>query len=245
MANSTYYEVVNRVLQHAGQTPIASTSDFGSNSTLDKPQLQAKLFVDKVNRRLLRKNRPRFTARKATLSLVDGTNSYSLPAAVRIESLIEDSFFITTSGYGYGPLKHLDYKKWKTEFPEGEDTEGEPRRWIDLVPDGTEVDKVAFSPPPGMSLTVEYQYYTDPTALSAHGDIILWPPKFEDIIWDYAQLYLEIVLSEGKAGDLAQLMADLDQEIRQLTMGAIDDPPTMDIGMRFHAGPQRGRRTVR
>lgn len=244
MANSTYLDTVNRILYHAGQSPIADASTFNTNSSLEKVQLQAKLFVDKVNRRLMRRHRMRFAKRQFSLSLSYASNSYSLTSGgitITVEQIVEDSMFITTSGYA-GPVHHLDYYKWKLMYPEGETTQGVPTRWIDLPPEGNAYDKIAFSAPPVDSMTCIFDYYQDPVVLSTATDTIQWPSKFEDVIWDYGQLFVEIVLSEGKASDMQALMADIDSEIRQLNNGAIENPPKVDIGLSMTGLYRRARR---
>lgn len=247
MANSQYIDVVNRILQHAGQTPIPDNSTFNSNNSLGKEQLQAKLFVDKVNRRLLRRNRMRFAKRQMTLSLSSASNVYTLNTGgvnVTIEQIVEDSMFITTTAYA-GPISYLSYYKWLHMYPQGEIVKGTPSRWIDLPPEGNAYDKISFSQPPSNTMTVVFDYYQDPVVLTSATDVIQWPAKFEDVLWDYGQLYLEIVLSEGKAGDLQSLMADIDSEVRQLTAGAIEQPPSVDIGISFGGTARRGRRSAR
>lgn len=252
MANSTYINVVNRILQQAGQVAIPDNTTFNTNSSLEKIQLQAKLFVDTAYRRMIRKNRTRFTKRKYTLTTSNGVNSYALTGGatsqpnVTIEQIEEDSMFNTTVPYAFGPMKHLKYEKWMSIFPQGETTKAAPIRWIDLPPQDDGVERIAFSPVPNAAYTIVFNYFEDPVVLANATDVIQIPAKFEDILWHYGQTYVEIMLAEGKAGDFASLLQEMDSEIRQLTAGSIEDPPAVDIGITFRGGPQRrARRSAR
>jgi hypothetical protein len=234
MANSTYFQAVNRVLEHAGQATIASTGDFDAETDLEKPQLQAKRFVDKANRRLIRNNRPRQRLRKYTLTLASGDNDYTLNSATSLENLKEDTFFITTAAYARGPLRYVPYETWLTWFPTGEPNEGIPEFWFDYPPDGTTVgDRIGFSPPPSAAMTVQYEGYMDVTALTTSTDVIAFDVKFEDVLWDWGQSYLESALSEGKAMELNAILDGLLSEIRQLSMGPRDKPPKVNLGMKI------------
>lgn len=239
MANSTYINTVNRVLKHSGQQPIADNTTFNDDTLLTKVQLQAKLFVDRANRRLIRTNRKRLSLRKYTMSLSSGTNSYALNAGTTIENLKQGSWFITTAGYGR-QLEYIPYDTWLTWYPEGESTEGIPEYWFDLPPDGTG-DKVGFSPPPSASLTVQYEGYQDVSPLTSATDTIEFTSQNEDILWDFAAFYLETQLAEGKAIDIAPFLDGLFSELRQLTLGARDKPPAVKLGMKLR-GVQRWSR---
>ena len=247
MTNSTYFATVNTILQLAGQAPIPDVGTFATTASLEKCQIQAKLFVDKANRKLVRHNRTRFTCRKYTLTTSSASNSYSLTAGatsapnVRVENMVEHSMFNTTSGQGYGPLKFIPRYKQLQVFPDGETVKGKPIRWYDLPPQDDGVERIAFSPPPDATYTIIFDYYEDPVVLSGPTDVIQWPTVWEDVLWDYGQMYLEMALSEGKQKDLASLMVNLETEIRQLTMGATDQPPCAELGINITAGIPRRR----
>ena len=229
MANSQFRDVVNRVLQHVGEPTIPDASTFNTDSSLTKIQLQAKLFVDKVNRRLVRKNRARFLSRKATFSVTSGSNSYSLPNGVFVEDIKSDSVFITTTGKGR-KLEYVPYDQWLLYYPEGETVKGIPSFYYDLPPDGTGVDKIAFSQPSNYSLTVQYEYYVNVAPITVATDEIAFPARFEDILWDHAQMWVEVAKSEGKAADFALVLDNLFEELRQESLGAAEKPPRVTLG---------------
>lgn len=239
MANSTYISTVNRVLYHAGQQPIADNTTFNDNTLLEKPQLQAKLFVDKAHRRLIRTSRPRERKRLFTFNTADGDNDYTLDSTVTFENLVQDSWFITTSGVAKGPLKYITYDQMLEWFPAGQTSEGVPDYWFDYPNNGTN-ERFGFIPIPAGTYAVQYEGYLDVGALSSATDTIAFPVKFEDILWDHAQTWLEISMSEGKAQDMYAVLDGLFQEYRQLTQGPRDRPPQIRIGIKVQ-GPQKGR----
>lgn len=243
MANSTYRATVNKILVLAGQAEISTDNAFNSDSGLGKPELQAKRFVDKVNRRLTRKARPRFNAREYTITTADGTNAYNLDTAISPEQLIQDSWYISTSGYGR-TLTNLPYLDWRRRYPEGETTEGVPERWILLPFNGTN-ERVAFSPVPNGTYAVKHMAYQDPVALSSASDVIVWPPALEDLIWDYGWMYLELVLAEGKTAEVEALMDNLYDEIKQFTEGPEEEVKKLDLGISINPLGSVRRRSTR
>lgn len=245
MANSTYRSIVNRILQQAGQATIDSDNTFNDNTLLDKAQVQAKVFTDLINRRMVSSLRARFLRRQFTITTSSSSNSSSVDSTVAPEKIISGSMFITTSGYGRGPLEYLPYDTWLSWFPEGETVKGIPKYWLLLPPDGTNTDHIAFSPPPNGTYSIKYEAYLKPVALSAASDTIAWPVEHEHVLIVAGQTFLEMALSEGKMQDIGQFMEPFISEMKQLTLGPDDETPKVDIGMRFNSTPVRGIRSVR
>lgn len=243
MPGSTYMAVVDRVLQNAGEQAIADSTNFANatGAELTKVQLQAKLFVDKVHRRIMRKLKGRFFTRKTTLSLLSSTNSYALPAGLYGEDMKPDSLFITTAAYARGPLKFMEYDKWMENFPGGETSKGTPFRWFLYPPDGTGVDHVGFSPPPIAAMTVQFEYFLVPSPLVLYSDTVAIPERSEDILWDFGQMWLEVSKSEGKAADFASILDSLFEELRQTNLGPLEKPPAINFGRMKLGGGIRGR----
>lgn len=233
MANSTAYAVTNRILEFCSEQTISSTSDFTNETNLTRNQLMAKRFVDKVNRRLGRTSRLRQQRRKTTLSLTNASNSYSLPAGVLLEDLVEDSMRCITAGKAYGPLKYITYHQWMDIFPGGETGQGLPQFFFDYPPDGTGVDKLGFSPPANQNLTMQYEYIKVPGAITAHTDEIFLDARFEDILWDYGQRWMEVVMSQGKSPEYAAVVDGLIDELRQWDYGSIEKQPGIDLGFKL------------
>lgn len=243
MANSTYMDTVNRCLYHAGQAPIPGSTEFADPTKLSRAQLQAKLFVDKANRGLIRSMRGRFLKRKYTFNTSSVSNSYNIDSTTSLENLVEDSMFRTTAGKG-GQIEYIPYETWLTWFPSGESTKGIPNFWFDYPPDGTGVDKIGFSPPPNGTIAIQYEGYLDPVVLSAYNDVIQWPSKFEDLLWDYAQVWIEMSLSEGKMEQIGVFLDPLFAQVRQLSLGPIDKPPSVSLGMKLGGIRKGGQRSA-
>lgn len=243
MANSTYRDVVNRILQQCGEPTIPDASTFNTDSSLTKIQLQAKLFVDKVHRRLVRQNKGRYLLRKTTWSVTSSTNSYNIAAGVLVEDLKPDTVFITTSGKGR-KLEYIEYEQWLEMFPSGETVKSIPAYWFVYPPDGTGTDKVGFSPPSNYSLTIQYEYYLNVTGLTSATDEIAFPVRYEDILWEHATLWIEVAKSEGKAADYALILERLFEELKQTSLGSAEKSPKVTLGYKglgFRKTGYRGR----
>lgn len=247
MANSTFFDCVNRILLEAGQSAVADTTTFNSNNSLTKTQLQTKYFVDRANRGLIRKLRARWLKRELSLNLsaYPGTaNSYALSSTIRLENIVDGSVFISGATYGR-KLEYVPYEEWKKRFPQGETVAGIPRFWYDLPRTAnSENDKIAFSPPPSKTLTVTYEAYLRPVVLVNASDEIAFEPDWEDVLWTYALTWLEMSLSEGKMPAVQQFCEPMFSEIRQLTLGVSEKPPSVDFGMSIEIPSRRGRRSA-
>lgn len=227
----------------AGQSEIANNTLFDAESGLAKHEIQAKRFVDKVNRQILRKARPRFNVREFTITTADGTNAYNIDSTTSPEQLVGDSWYISTASYGR-VLSHLSYLDWKRQYPETPTVEGVPERWILLPFNGTN-ERVAFDPIPNGVYSVKYSAYQDAVALSLGADLVVWPPVLEDIIWEYGWTYVELILAEGKAAEVQALMQNLYEEIKQFTMGPEDDVKKLDLGISINPLGRTRRRSTR
>lgn len=249
MANSTYLDTVNRVLKRAGQKTIADANTFnGVSGTLTKAQVQAQVYVDEANRMCALEMPGHFLKRKATISttatLSDNNTGFALNSATSLENLIEDSWFITTTGYGR-ELKPMSYEDWVRLDPDGHTLQSIPSHYIPWVPSGSGVaDRVHFYPAPNAVFTVQYEYYLDPAVLSAATDEIVWPKKFEHLLWTTAGVFLEIVLAEGKAGDFGQFLLPALTTVRQHSQGLSQLTPSVDLGIKMKPFRRGGTRTA-
>lgn len=233
MANSTALQLVNRILENAGELPIADAATFNAETDLTKIQLQAKRYADKVQRRLGRTSRLRTQKRKATLSLTNSTNTYSLPSNVYLEDLVEESLVITSGTAVRPPITYIDYEDWIRRYPTGESVKGVPIHFFCYPGDGTGVEKLGFSAPPNANYTVQYEYIVVPAPIAAATDEIFLSPRYEDVLWDYGQMWLEVAKSEGKAGDYAALIDRLIEEMKQYNFGSLEKPPGVDLGFKL------------
>lgn len=324
LANSTFRETVDTILTMAGQVTIGNSSgDFNSN-TLDKPQQQAKQFVDFANRFLALETKGRFTKRKFQFTVDPNTvNVYGISTQTTFERLLKDSWAIVAPTAQAQPLNWKNYNLWLTQFPNGETTKGIPNFWIDLPPSKTgtdeydipyfgdftgitpgnptvisvdalqrspgdyvlvtevvgtigdalnnkifrvleasgldmtlevdttgllytsggkfeprDVDRVSFSPPPSVAVTVQYEGYLNTVALRNETDIIIWPKEFEHLLWIAGVSFLEVALSEGKAPNYQALLEPAVTQVKQLSLGPVDQIPQIDLGIELSGIPR-------
>lgn len=316
MANSTYLETVNTILTMAGQVTVGNSSgDFNSN-TLDKPQQQAKQFVDYANRFLALETKGRFTKRKYTLTTDPTTNVYAISWQTSFERLIKDSWCITAPQAQAQPIFWKNYNTWINQFPYGEINSGIPNFWIPLpdtarienpdtsltstitnVTPGTETvitldvndrvigdvilvygitgtigtdvlndqfyritavsgldvtiqvdtttklytsggmvtanraDRISFSPPPSLALTVQYEGYLNTVALQYESDPIIWPVEYEHLLWTAGVALLEGALGEGKAPSYQAMVEPAVTQVKQLSIGPVEEIPAIDLGI--------------
>jgi len=234
LAFSTYMAVVNRVLLNTGEAQIATALDFANagGNLLTKEQNQCKSYVDKVNRRIIRRGRLRYLRKKGTITTSAASNVYTLPDGVNIEDLVSDSFYITTAGMGSGPLQNITFTEWTHMFPSGETGKSVPRMYFNYDAAGSDVDTIGFSPPPSGVFTIQYEYYMSPLFLTDADDEVQIRMRDEDILWDNAQKWLEISNSQGKGADFAILEEQIVAELWAANQGDRSRPPSVTFRFR-------------
>lgn len=125
-------------------------------------------------------------------------------------------------------------------FPAGETNKGFPQYFFDYPSDGTNIEKIGFSSPPGSNYTVQYEYILVPGSISQAADEIFLSSRYEDILWDYGQMWLEVSKSEGKAQDYANLIDELTEELRQYNYGSLEKPVGIDLGFKLCGTLRKG-----
>lgn len=243
MANPSALSACNRILEHAGE-PTVLAADFDAETSLSKIALQCKRYLDKANRRLGRQTRLRINRRTATLSLTNASNTYSLPTGVLLEDLEEDSLIIADAASFGQHIKYMPYQDWVRMWPAGETVKGRPVWFFDYPADGTNIDKLGFSQPPGANYTVKYQYYKAPNAITVSTDQVILDDRFVDVLWDHGQMWLEVSKAEGKAADYAAILDSLVDQLKQANQGSLEKPPGIDLGFSLCGTMQKygGRR---
>lgn len=324
MANSTFKQTVDRVLTMGGQVTIGNSSGDFNSDTLDKPQQQAKSFVEYANRFLALETKGRFTKRKFQLTTAATTatnpNVYPISRQTRFERLVKDSWFLVSPTLNAQPLFWKKYDTWLTQYPQGETATGVPQFWIPLPPElfgytelggpatgtitgvtigvnpvltvvtnsrsagdiiyisdivgtvGTntanglnskywrvlavsgltitieanttglvytsggvfearDVDRISFSQPPNGAYVIQYEGYLNTVALVNETDQIIWPPEFEHLLWTAGLALFEVALSEGKAPNYQQMLEPAVTQVKQLSMGEVEDMPAIDLGL--------------
>lgn len=125
------------------------------------------------------------------------------------------------------------------------DSRGHPAFLVRLTSNG-ELGKRQnrFLSAPSKTLTVTYEAYLRPVVLVNASDEIAFEPDWEDVLWTYALTWLEMSLSEGKMPAVQQFCEPMFSEIRQLTLGVSEKPPSVDFGMSIEIPSRRGRRSA-
>lgn len=252
MANLSYFNTVNRVLQRHGQTPIPDTTTFDSG-TLTKTQLQAKIDVDEAHRMIVNDLPAEFLKRTTTFTttgtggggvpvLADNNTGWAL--AVPFEDVVPRTFFIKSPSASARELDVKPFNQFRRERPAGPTSLGVPSYVVPLTETALgAADYVAFDPPPNAIYTIEYQYFLSPVALTLAADVIYIPTRFEPVLWEAAGDFLEIQLGDGKAPEWAQFMLPYLTKIRQKTLGLSQLPPACEMGFSIQ-GIQRENRST-
>jgi hypothetical protein len=94
-----------------------------------------------------------------------------------------------------------------------------------------DVDRVAFSQPPNAAYLIQYEGYLNTVALVNDTDQIIWPVEFEHLLWIAGVQMLEVVLSEGKSVNYASMLEPAVTQVKQLSMGPVEDIPQIDLGL--------------
>lgn len=259
ISNATFFDTVNRVSVDSGQAPIASTSDFDSNS-LEKPFLQCKNVVSEMHTELLRGMRPSWMLKKWRGTLTAATsgnnvgqqvgwdiynaavfspvnqvyqNQGTFASTTCAENIVPDSMRLIdpTGLIDLQKIEFVDYNVHRQLQWDNSLNMAPPTHfWV--VPwnaDGNSL--LGFYPAPDQAYKIEFLAFQDPITLINNDDIIQFPPKWQNILWKYSRMYYEIVLSEGKAPTISQFLDPLWAEIRQNTRGPSEDYSAVDVGI--------------
>lgn len=147
--NSTFQEIVDKVLVGCGQLSTSNSSGTFSLGDMDKPQEQAKWCVNMCNQELAMQTKGRYTRRVflITTSAWDGpfsttgfdNNFYQISSLTSFERLVKDSWRVITTGQGQ-ELTNKSYDDWTLCYPTGELQSGVPLYWVDLMPSNDGAD---------------------------------------------------------------------------------------------------------
>lgn len=244
MPNSTYKDTCNRIARSIGIEQVTDNTTFNTG-TLSQHYQQIKDFVDEANRMLSLDTKPEYLKRVGTITttavVADNDTGYAL--ACGFESVIPDSFFITTTGKGQ-PLDFKSFEDYTEEDPDGHTTKGRPRYFVPRP--GTDVsgaDRISFDPAPDAVYTVQYEYFYEAPVLSSATDIIVWKPRFEHLLWQAGRKFMEYVLAEGKVPEASEYVLPSLLKVRQMSIGFAEQPPTVTMEMSINS-LQRGIRSA-
>jgi len=210
---TTYLQLTNEVLRELNEIPLTS-ANFGDAVGLQK------FVQDAVNKAIFdianeEPQLPFFAAAASggtdpfygnvTVATVAGTRWYTLKSGsssitTDYSSIDWDDFYLTTinvSGesapYVSKGLNFLTLNDWKEYFRDNENEDdanaqnrGEPI-YVIKSPDHR---KFGLSPIPDKVYNVHFYAYTKPTKLSAHGDTIVFPEQYSNVITSRVRYYV-------------------------------------------------------
>jgi len=210
---TTYLELTNEVLRELNEIPLTSTN-FASAVGLQQ------FVKDSINKSIfdIANEEPQlpFLAvgesggtdpfyGNVTVASVAGTRWYELKASSSslkddYASIDWDDFYLTTinvSGEtapfvskGLGFLSLADWKRYYRDSENVDDADaqsyGEPSRVI-KSPDGR---KFGLSPIPDKVYNIHFYAFDKPTKLSAHGDTVVFPEQYTNIITARTRYYI-------------------------------------------------------
>tara|TARA_B100001939_G_scaffold321921_1_gene311932 strand:+ start:949 stop:1716 length:768 start_codon:yes stop_codon:yes gene_type:complete len=210
---TTYLDITNEVLRELNEVPL-TTSNFGNAKGLQA------FVKDTVNKAIFdianeEPQLPFFSAGvsgstdpfygNVTVDTVAGTRWYLLKTGssditTDYGSVDWDDFYLTTinvSGesapYVSQGLKFLNLADWKRYYRDNENEDdansqnyGEPK-YVIKSPDNR---KFGLSPIPDKVYKVHFYAFNKPTALSAHGDTIVLPDQYKNVITARMRYYV-------------------------------------------------------
>lgn len=242
---TTYLELTNEVLRELNEVPLTS-SNFGNAIGFQQ-------FVkDSVNKAIFdianeEPQLPFFAA--ATSGSTDpfygnvnvetaaGTRWYLLKSGssnitTDYASIDWDNFYLTTIGvtgesspFVSQGLKYINYADWTRYQRDSENEDdangknGEPK-YVIQSPDAR---KFALSPIPDKVYKVYFYAYDKPTALSAHGDTIVLPDQYKNVITARVRYY--IWQFKESAQQAAFALEDYKKGMRQMKSNLINQTP--------------------
>lgn len=253
MANSTYFATVNRILERHGQIPIPDQATFDSG-TLNKTQIQTKLWTDEVHRLICLEFPAEFLKRTGTIStsgsgaagvptLADNTTGWAL--ACLNEDVVPRSVFITTLNTG-GELWPKRYEDFVREQPDNNRVVSRPTHYVPLPQTqvGATVDSWCFDNPPDLIYTIQYSYYLRTPALAQSTDQILLPLKFEPLLWQAVGHYVEISQGQGQSPAISEYLIPTFTKVHQLILGLESLPQHVQMGIVIRGVKRRNLRTA-
>jgi hypothetical protein len=210
---TTYLDITNEVLRELNEVPL-TTSTFANAKGIQA------FVKDMVNKAIfdIANEEPQLPFLAAGLSgatdpfygnvtvpSVAGTRWYLLKSgsaslADDYASIDWDDFYMTTinvSGesapYVSKGLKFLTLADWKSNYRDSENADdadgqvyGEPR-YVIKSPDSR---KFGLSPIPDKVYNIHFYAFNKPTALSAHGDTIVLPEQYSNVITSRVRYYV-------------------------------------------------------
>jgi hypothetical protein len=157
-----------------------------------------------------------FNHNKDTVTLTPGTSRYAVPGNAKYTAF--DSFRVVrdiTLGVGEGKhLKQLTYSEYLDKYIDQEYetdiTKGAVPTHVVRTPD----EEYVIVPMPDEAYEIEYEYFMEPTDLSAATDVPTIPERFRHVIIDGAMYYAYMFRDNIELANISQ--GKFEQGIKQM-----------------------------
>ena len=153
------------------------------NITTDDITAQILRACSDSKRELMRRIPRRKLWKQATLSIVQGTTTYSLASdtqeLVVIRYTVDNSLKL--------PLKADSDREWYQTIFDPNAAQADPTHYREVGPDGSDNKQVEFYPTPKQAITFTYEYYKTPntefTTSDLTNEIADIPEQLHDALW--------------------------------------------------------------
>lgn len=237
MANSTFYDFTQALMDRHGEPRFDSTSQFNSGPW-SKLQLQAKSWTSVLHAMLMGSARWSFLLKDYEITTSDASNSYAISEETNYERIEVDSMRITTTGEECPQLDYVPINEYRKEYPSENESQGKPRRWF-LRRRAAGVDYVGFSAPPDGEYDIAFSAFIKPYKLVNATDLIAIPPEWEHVFIFADALFLEYCKSEGKAPDYAPFLERCLTEMEACVLAPPDEVLRINPGFSFTGRKQK------
>jgi hypothetical protein len=251
MANSTWFQATNSVLNLAVLPQVVSTAVFDGGQ-LSKTQNAAKYKIDFAHRHLTLQVRTYMDNAKFSLPIQAGMSDYPLDLGISGEALRYHGWYNITPGGNYDRhLKFMLYEDYMNKWPDQTVVWSGPPQYIVQLPYDRQTDfptgafnpipMVRVYPIPDTNYTLQYQAALNAPPLISSSSQILWPTAYEHGIWAWAWKFLEVDLAEGREMMLDALVDQVLSRIKLASQPASEVRKGVRMMRMNQGGYGRGR----
>lgn len=237
---STVRGICNQVLLGMGLAPMLSDSNIADINSTDKYQRISIVTLQNLQRRFaIVFNSSRFMQRKFSFVTNAVSTSYQPDPTNQvypIEGFQPNSFFnATISGPANGRLHVVNWRQWRDAYPNPELVSRGFPVWLVPVPeDGTDTVNIILFPYPAAVYTIEGQGRLEAPDITDGAQKVIFPKKYEHLLFYHLKLALEQSVNEGREYDLLAAADQILQEVGRDSQGADEEQEIMDIGVRIY-----------
>ena len=181
MANTTFYDLTNKLLRRLHEVEIAQTADF--QATVGTQSLAKDAINASLNQINAEYHKWPFNATSGSQVLTVGTEEYLWPSDLKLPDW--NSFFIQNSTALNTNTVHLafiDRNEWERNYKALDDDAGTSGRSVPSFVFVGHLYGFGLSPSPDQTYTVNFNYWSLPAALVNWNDTPTVPSAFDEVI---------------------------------------------------------------